>query len=229
MKKIISGLESSGKSLRLAKEIKRITLRNSEWFKVTGIKRPIVSNLKIAPHFENFARSINVPIIYWDKLEQLLQYNDADIIIDEVGNYFDARKWQDLSADIKKWLTQGAKSGIEIYGTSQDFAQVDKAFRRLTNVLEHVTKVIGSPRPSPTKPPVKKIWGLCMVHNLNPRAYKEDKEKFDSSGLPSFFFIEKEFCLMYDTRQKIEVAPPPPYRHEVRTCNDCDYSRIIHS
>lgn len=228
MKVIYSGLESSGKSLRLAKRIKELIIRNSNWFNITGVRRPIVSNLKMAKHIEDWAQQMQVPFYYWENLENLIQYEDCDIIIDEVGNYFDARKWADLSSSVKKWLTQGAKSGIEIYGTAQDFAQVDKAFRRLTNVLEHVVKVTGSKRPSPTKPPVKRIWGLCMVRELNPRQYKEDEEKFDVSGLPTFFFIEREYCEMYDTRQKIEVSPPPPFRHRKRICLECGFERVSH-
>ena len=38
-------------------------------------------------------------INYWSQLEDLLSYEEADIICDEVGNYFDARMWADLSLD----------------------------------------------------------------------------------------------------------------------------------
>jgi len=46
MKTIYSGLESSGKSLRLAMVTVDIVERNSKWLKKSGIKRPIYSNLE---------------------------------------------------------------------------------------------------------------------------------------------------------------------------------------
>lgn len=238
MKVIFSGLESSGKSLALAEEVDSIISRNGRWFKKTNVKRPIVSNLKFSVHVEERASDLNVPILYWENLEELVQYADCDVIIDEIGNYFDSRKWADLPISIRKWLSQGAKTGIEMYGTAQDFAQVDKAFRRLTTDLYHITKIMGSRRPTPTKPPVRSIWGVCMKQTLNPRAYKEDDQKFDTSGFPWFFFIRKKYCDMYDTRQKIEVGNLPPLRHVVQYCEHfesddpnhrCDFKKLSHS
>jgi len=100
--------------------------------------------------------------------------------------------WTDLSLDVRRWLTQGSKMGIEFYGSAQDFAQVDKAFRRLCNHLYDIKKLLGSARPSATKPPVKKIWGICLMNSLDPNAYNEDKKKYEGGvWIPSFFFHKK--------------------------------------
>jgi len=232
MKIIYSGLESSGKSLRLAKVTSDIVVRNSKWKKESGKERPILSNLVFKEGFYEWATKImGVPIIYWQNLDDLIKYDNADIIIDEVGTYFDARLWSDLSLDVRRWLTQGAKTGIEIYGSAQDFAQIDLAFRRLVNNLYHITKLVGSARPSPTKPPVKRIWGLCSMRELNPREYKEDKKSFDKTSLfPSFFFIEREYCEIFDTTQKIVRSTSQPYKHIERSCelDSCGFHRQIH-
>lgn len=174
---------------------------------------------------------MNVPIYYWSNLDELVVLNNADVIIDEVGTYFDARLWSDLSLDVRRWLTQGAKSGIEIYGTAQDFAQVDLAFRRLVNHLFHITKLIGSRRPSATTPPVTRIWGICSIRELNPREYKEDKKSFDTTQLiPSFFFIERAHCELFDTTQKIARSKPTPYKHIERECElqECSFHKVAH-
>jgi hypothetical protein len=198
MKIIYSGLESSGKSLRLAKVVADLVYRNNKWnekrqeeWLANGMPqgekpqpRPIVSNIRFKEAFEQFAMvEMGVPIIYWNNLDEIIKYDNADIIIDEVGTYFDSRLWADLSLDVRRWLTQGAKTGIEIYGSAQDFAQVDLAFRRLVNNLYHITKLLGSPRPSATRPPVKRIWGICTMRELNPREYKEDKKTFDKTQI----------------------------------------------
>jgi len=232
MSKIIfSGLEGSGKSLKLAMVASDIAHRNGKWHAKSGIERPIYSNLKFSEEFENYCKEIHVPILYWNDLDDLIKIEQADVIMDEVGNYFDSRMWADLSLDVRRWLTQGSKMGVEFYGTAQDFAQVDKAFRRLCNNLIHITKVIGSRRPSATKPPVTKIWGLCMTRELDPQGYDEDKKKFSGGfAIPGFFFIEKGYCELFDTSQKILRSKPPAMKHIERTCEleNCMFHKTIH-
>lgn len=220
MKVIFSGLESSGKSYKLAETAAFLLYRNARWKKITGKGRPIVSNMKFSPQFIEEAESLDVEIRYWNNLEELIGLADADIICDEVGNYFDSRMWADLGLDVRRWLTQGAKTGIEFYGGAQDFAQVDKAFRRLVQPgdLIHITKLMGSRRPSATKPPVKHIWGICAARKLDPQGYDEDKKSFEGGLMPSFFFLRREICEIFDTQQKIVRSDPPRLKHISRKC-----------
>jgi len=232
MKIIYSGLESSGKSLRLAMEAERLVRRNSRWFKKTGILRPIHSNMHFSASFTQYAKEAGIPLEYWVNLGDLVLLDNVDIIIDEVGNYFNSRQWENLSTDVLSWLTQGAKRGIEIYGSAQDFAQVDKAFRRLVNELFLIRKIVGSGRPAATKPPIKRVWGICMVSQLDPQGYYEDKKKFVSGGIiPAFFTIQKKYCDIFDTTQKIQKGVLPPYQHMERFCSlpNCEFHKTIHA
>jgi len=252
MKVIYSGLESSGKSLKLAMTAVDIAYRNSKWFaqqrkdfdklgqpqfiakygRDFPVSRPIVSNLRFSDEFTKYCEEeLLVPIQYWHEIHELIELRDCDVIIDEVGNYFDSRMWELLSLDARRWLSQAAKTGVEMYGSAQDFAQVDKAFRRLVNHLLLIRKIVGSRRPSATKPPVTRIWGLCMMHELDPNGYDEDKKKFVSSGLvPNFFFISRRYCEIFDTGQKIERSQPAPFQHIERHCGnpDCQFHKTIH-
>jgi len=225
---IYSGLESSGKSLKLAMEARRLLERNASWLKESGRVRSIASNLKFSVSFLEEARSKGIPIEYWKDLDELVLLENCDVLMDEVGNYFDSRGWGELSLDVRRWLTQGAKCGVEIYGTAQDFAQVDIAFRRLVNHLYHIRKVAGSRRPSATRPPVKRIWGLCYMRQLDPVGY--DEAKFKSISLiPDFFLITKRNCEIFDTNQKIVKSKPAPFRHIVRECPVCHIEKVFHS
>jgi len=270
MKVIFSGLEGSGKSLKLAMVASEIAHRNSKWYRKqqeqykkaidtyehhlsllsatdpakadlwhknnqfpqSPIPRPIYSNLLFSEVFREYVeRELGIPVHYWNNLDDLIKIENADVLMDEVGNYFDSRMWADLSLDVRRWLTQGSKMGIELYGTAQDFAQVDKSFRRLCNDLIHIVKVVGSRRPSATKPPVKQIWGICMTRNLDPQGYDEDKKKFAGSfSMPGFFLIEKEYCDIFDTTQKILRSKPPALKHIERTCENekCGYHKTTH-
>jgi len=233
MKIIYSGLESSGKSLKLAMVASDVAWRNSKWKEKSGIVRPIWSNIKFSESFYDLVtKEYGIPVFYWENLDDLIKITNADVLIDEVGNYFDSRLWADLSLDVRRWLTQGAKMGIEIYGSAQDFAQVDKAFRRLVNELYHITKLAGSPRPAATRPPVTRIWGLCHVKPLDPQGYDEDKSKFKEVSLFSldFFLIRKEYCDLFDTTQKIERSKPPKMKHIERECelDNCGIKKLQH-
>jgi len=233
MKVAISGIESSGKSLYMIKILGKIVYRNAAWEKKTGVKRPILVNFPLAEHFvEWITVEMGCDLIQWENIDDLIQYENCDIFIDELGNYFDARNWENLSLNARKWLTQGAKRGIEIYGACQDFAQVDKAFRRLVNHLIHIKKLCGSRRPSATTPPVKWIWGVCLMLELDPAVYKEDKDKFAMKSALSlrFFPIEKKYCNAYDTTAKIKISKPPKMKHLARECEDlkCGFHRVQH-
>jgi len=250
MKVIYSGLESSGKSLQLAIVVPELVKRNAKWYAKQqreydkdpeGFKerykreipqvRPIVSNLRFSAEFEYWAYdTMGVPIVYWTNLDELIKWTNADIIMDEVGNFFDSRLWESLSLDCRMWLSQGAKCGIELYGTAQDFAQVDKAFRRLVNRLYLIRKVCGSRRPAATMPPVRFIWGICLKSELDPNSYDEDKKKFKGALLPSWFYIRKANCEIFDTTARIPRSKPMPYKHTERICEspNCQFHRVLH-
>lgn len=236
-KVIYSGLEGEGKSLRLAMKAEELVERNARWYQTSGIQRPIASNLRFSPEFFEGAAARGVPILYWDHLHELIRMEQVDVLMDEVGNYFDSRLWKDLSLDARRWLTQGDKRGIELYGTAQDFAQVDKSFRRLVKELYYIKKAMGSPRPSATKPPVSKIWGFCWIFSLDPMGYDEENDKFTGHSIFDwrFFIIKERHCKMFDTTQLITRSNPPPLRHEELRCeffgeagHDCRYHLVRH-
>lgn len=220
---IFSGLEDSGKSLMLAEYSGKIIERNAGWYKVTGVPRRLVSNMPYSDSFREYAESLGVPepIKFWKDIEELEELRDCDLVIDEVGTYFDSRTFKDLPLSTRLWLAQASKLGVDIYGAAQDFAQVDLAFRRLTTELYHITKIAGSPRPSRTRPPIKRIWGICMLRELDPVGYDEQERKFNNaSTFPSFFLIRREMCQIFDTNTRVAKSKPPPYKHITRPCAD---------
>lgn len=235
MKVIFQGLEDSGKSLRLAMVCATIVERNSKWRRQTGVQRPIYSNMRFGIKFEAWAKKKGVPLVYWKDLGEILFKDDVDIIIDELVKYFDARKFAELSQDAKTWLTQSSKRGVEVYGATQDFSMVDVLFRRLVGGrggLFHVRKLLGSRRPSATKPPVKRIWGVCSINELDPVGYDSTSSQFKPKTMfPRFFFISRQYCEIFDTKQKIVQGTPPPLRHTERTCENptCTHVRISHA
>jgi len=192
-------------------------------------RRKLWSNLQFTPKvYAEFPDYIEM----WTDLKQLVPLRDVDVAIDEVAVYFDARLWETLSLEMRRWLAQHRKFGIEIYCTSQDFAQVDKSFRRLTSHLLYLTKLIGSGDISPTKPAPKRIWGWVVVRELDPTTYDEQKSKFAGAGglIPSFMWISRSMTEVFDTRAEVRLSKSLPLHHIEKECEnpDCAFHKIVH-
>jgi len=225
---IFSGLPGAGKSLKLAQTVMEVLYRNKKLFKKGFPLRKIYTNIKFSEAvYAEFPNQIEI----WSEPAQLTQLRDVDVVWDEIATHLDSTQWANMSLELKRWLQQHRKFGIEIYGTTQDFAQIDKSMRRLTSDLLLLTKVIGSPDPSPTRPKPKTIWGLVLIRTLDPQKYDEAKSKFEAYGmLPKFMFITRKFVDIYDTRQEILQGKYPPLRHIERSCeNDvCGHIKTLH-
>jgi len=238
---IFTGLPGSGKSAKLARTAISLLYRNRRWYekqqelrnryptmKLPELKRRIVyTNLKFSPDVEEYFTG---EFQYWTDLRQLTPLRDVDVLIDEVATYFDARLWETLSLEMRRWLAQHRKFGIEIYGTSQDFAQVDKAFRRLTSNLLYLRKLIGTRDISPTRPAPKWICVVSLVQELDPSTYDEQKSKFASEGIPGFLLITAEDVKIFDTRAEVALSHALPLKHIDRVCElpNCSFHKTQH-
>jgi len=214
---IIEGQPGNGKSLYTARTVRDLVKRNKKWAEdsllATGhtVVRPVVSNLKFSEEFEQEAGPF---LQYWNSVDEVSKLRDCDLIWDEIATEMDARTFTTLSDDVKRFLSQYDKRGVEIYANTQDFSMVDLRARMFVTRVATMTKVIGSPRPSPTKPPIKKVWGLILIRDVSEwKAMDAGKKKYGL--IPSFFFIEKRDVEIYDTRQSIEATQLPVKR--VRT------------
>jgi len=230
---IFTGLPGAGKSQKMAKTMVDILYRNRAWHlnkkkNPQGIKRYIYSNLKLNPHIEKeFAGYIK----YWEEPRELISLRDCDVFWDEIATHLDSTQWVNMSLEIKRWLQQHRKFGIEIYGTTQDFAMIDKSMRRMTSDLAILTKLFGSRDKSATSPPVKRIWGLVMIRSLDPTTYDEQISKISGQGMPSFMFLTRQGVDLFDTTQEIKQGKYPPLNHIERECisNDCNFHKVIHA
>jgi len=237
---VYTGLPGSGKSLKLADTLVNILYRNRRIYEknvkryekgeINEIppRRLLWTNLQFSPKVnEEFMDYIH----YWTDLRQLTVLRDVDVAIDEIATYFDARLWETLSLEMRRWLAQHRKFGIEIYGTAQDFAQTDKAFRRLTSNLFLLKKIIGSADISPTRPAPKRIWGLVVVRELDPTTYDEQKSKFAKQGVfPSFMTITRAATEIFDTRAEVRMSKALPLKHLDKACElpNCNFHKTVH-
>jgi len=229
MKVIYTGIESSGKSLLLSKQAEKVRRRNIGWYKVTGLKRTMAFNSPMSPEFIKLIESSNINYLQFKNLDEILYLEEADIFIDEVIKFFPASGSNSLSNEQLHFITQGAKSGIHLWGASQDFSQVHKQFRLLVNEVYVITKIIGSARPMKTAPPVKYIWGICTKRKVNPLSFKGDSATMDQiEGGLSIFLIKKEDVQRFDTSYKIPISklPTKKLRRQEEYCDEDGFKRV---
>jgi len=217
---IVEGAPGQGKSLYTARKVTRLLKRNIKWHEQGGKKRKIYSNIKFSDDFE---RRYKTWIEYWTNLSELVKLSDVDVIWDEIATELDARNWANLSTEVKRFLSQYRKRGIDIYANTQDFSMVDVRARLMITSVKSLSKVLGSPDISTTKPPPKVIWGFVLIRQvLNWKETNPEKKKYSLMDLLNWLIIEKDLVEIYDTRQDIQLGAPPPLRHEDRYCEFYD-------
>ncbi len=223
MKYVITGLESQGKSLVIADIAVSLMHRNFKWEKKHGFHRKVLSNLKFAAHVE---KAYGNYIEYWNQYRELINTTGVDVIWDEISTDFSAMKKEPLPPEVNAWLRQGAKQGVNIYATAQEFHDIHLDFRRRVFKADKVSKIMGSRRGGENTPAPKFIWGLCMKREINIHPYNELEPDFnDTFGTP--FLITKAKCNLFDTHQKILRGEELPYRHVERSCEikGCTFKR----
>lgn len=229
MKIIYTGIESSGKSLLLSKQAEKVRQRNIKWFKITGLKRTMAFNSPMSEKFKKQIIDSNINYLEFKNLDEILYLEEADIFIDEVIKFFPASGSNSLSNEQLHFITQGAKSGIHLWGASQDFSQVHKQFRLLVNEVYIIKKIVGSRRPMKTAPPVTSIWGICTKQKVSPSSFKGDSTSMDEvEGGLSLFFIRKEDVERFDTSYKVPQSKLPirKIRRQVEVCDEDGFKRV---
>lgn len=221
---VVEGAPGQGKSLYLARLTLKLLQRNKKYHELGYPIRKVALNIKLADFVEKEWGSY---IVYWTSLEDICQFRDIDLIWDEIATELDSRNWQNLSAEVQRFLSQYRKRGIDIYANTQDFSMIDARARLMITHVYTLTKVAGSRDISTTKPPPRHIWGLILVRQVvNYKETNPEKKKY--AFMPSFFFIEKELIDLYDTRQDIAQGKYPPLRKIVRECPEDGYKKVTY-
>ena len=227
MKRVYTGIESSGKSLWLSRDAEDVLNRNIKGLKIVGIPRTMAFNSPMSKEFKNRITNAGIKYLEFKNFDDIARFDEMDVFIDEVIKFFPANGSSGLSNEQLHFITQGAKSGINIYGASQDFSQVHKQFRLLVNEVYIVTKIIGSRRPMKTAPPVKFIWGCGIKREVKPSSFKGDSATMESTGIPWPFLILKKDCDRFDTSYKIPLTTLPikKLRKQVGFCEEDGFKK----
>jgi len=142
-----------------------------------------------------------------------------------MGTNFNSRRWNDMPQNTIDWFNTLGHRGIFIYGSAQNFIDIDVTIRRKTQVVIALRKLMGSRRPAKSMPPVKRIWGVILKSYVHYSEVEKDewKRSMDKLSLRPFF-ITKFRCSLYDTLQAIGKTEYPPYDCVERGCNNPNHT-----
>jgi len=222
------GNTGQGKTYMTALTALDLLKRNANWYekKKTKIRRRVATNLSLSTALKTKYADY---IYEWNDMEQLVCLRECDVIFDDMSTYLDSQRWLDTPMSVKRWLRFHEHYGCDIYGNAQDFLTVDPSVRRLTYSVMHVGKLIGSRRPSATKPEVKRIWGVLMIREVAEELFDKEKLKYEYKGIPKVEFIRKKICRVFDTMQDLEVGEYPGLNHIERSCGSCGKIVVKHA
>lgn len=159
---------------------------------------------------------------------QIIRKN-FDCVWDEMAVELPSDKWKDTHPEIRAFFAQHRKRAIQIYGNTQDYMMVDINARRMATKVFESFKIIGSPDPDPTFPPIKHPWGIVAKWELDKRLIRADaQDRIRVSIVPRITWISKYLCNAYNTAEDIRPAEIE-LKHIVRSCKLCGFEQLRHA
>ena len=181
-------------------------------------------------------------IVCW-RGQQKHRTHHAYIIFDDMATILPADNWQSTPIWMRKMFAQARHFGIRIISNAQDPFSLDINFRRYCDMAFRFRKIIGSPDPDETKPPIKHIWGVYTRRKIKAellwkmgdmpeedikrmRESEKQRKKVDGSYKISDVWkatphwIGKTICNIYDTTQDVPEYHPTGYEHTELGCLD---------
>jgi hypothetical protein len=229
MKVVFTGLESAGKSLMLSRYAEKNRIRAKNWLQ-TRIKlglepnpRTLAFNQEMSEQFKELVVNSGLKYKQFRSFDEVEFDTETDFHIDELLKFFPSRGSEPLPFHVLEWITQGAKNGNKIFACSQDFSQVHKQFRILTNKVFTVRKMLGTDRPIRSMPPINSPWGIFLKRSVKPSSFKGDMAEMETTGIPSIFLLRKNDIMRYDTLYHIPPTNLPDKKlrpQRIITVND---------
>lgn len=200
------GKPGHGKTIALMREFVKVCKKNEKLFNDTGLRRVIKTT--IFPSKKLYARfAFYIEIV--SDLDWLPMARDCDLFIDEMGSYFDSRQWASLAPEVIHSLRLHRHRGIDIYGATQEFTQVDVTIRRLTTKLYRCKKYFSSGEPLPGQPPKRFAYMIGQVGLVKPE-HREIETEFQETESNSYVWYDNDDFGLYDTHQDVGMVALSP-------------------
>lgn len=133
-------------------------------------------------------------IHYFNTMRELVDLENAIVLIDEGSVWFNNRQWQKLDPRVQYKFLQHRKDGLRIYVTSQFFDGMDKIVMRNVHKYFEVKKYLGSDEQA------EKVHGLIRLIEFAPRLHDKIRRRPLGS---KWFLLRKKYVEYYNTYEKV--------------------------
>lgn len=135
-------------------------------------------------------------LTYVDIIEGFAMPNDCVILIDEIQKYANSRNWQNLSEFLYFIFSQGGKSNMRLFWTSQDTSRVDKTLREVTAYFYLISRIF----PDDPKTAVDKLRFIDRFITIDRYTTNFDISfRANKNVKRTLGFISKKFYAFYDS------------------------------
>lgn len=76
-------------------------------------------------------------IVYFDDISELIEINNAVIVMDEAQNVLDAYNWENTPPELRNKLRAHRHDNLDLYATTQNMGTIDINMRRLVQRWSH--------------------------------------------------------------------------------------------
>ena len=202
---VYTGNPASGKTSALARKAYQCLVINKKTHESTGYLKMVRSNISFSKEIlEQYQGYID----YFNDLENIDDFRDCDLIIDEISLYFDSHNWESLPRRTKKFLRLHRHYNVDIYGASQDFKAVDSSFRRLVDKgnLYIFDRISGTGEPSPGKSPILVPYLFTIRRQVKADCFNDEKIEYRYIGWGSWHLFTKKDFNIFDTHQEFDLG-----------------------
>jgi len=228
------GDKGNGKSLLMTYLADYLFFEYARTWKKYGTKvkpRALFSSMKFNKIVED--KHLGKDLYYWSSPKQLYDLRNVDIIWDEIGKDLPASSWADTPKDLRQVFSHLRKRGNRLFANTQIYNDIDISFRRQVDHTYRMYKFCGSPDISASLPPVKYIWGLILLFEMDKNSLENESDETKQKlrykwALPRALFIEKQLIDMYDTTMEIPAFRPTDLQHIEYKCPQCGKVHIKH-
>lgn len=169
-------------------------------------------------------------MIFSDYPDNKIIRRNFDCVWDEMAVELPSDRWKDTDPSIRRFFAQHRKRGVQIWGNTQDYMMLDINARRMATHVYETIKLCGSRDPSPTLPPIRLIWGIIMIWQIDKRSIREDgQKKIHVNMFPELMFITKQLTDVYDTGEDIDKSAKTKLQHIELICDKCGKIKVEHS
>jgi hypothetical protein len=182
--------------LRSGKTLSMVEAAYNHYKQGAKIYSNIHLNSRIIPH--TFINSIE----QLDKIRGDINH-PAILLLDEIWRWLDSRKWKGSKNDIiTKIIMFSGKRGIIIYCTSQNFHQIEKRIRDVTDTI--IEPVLSNYRWVMLKGKKVHIGVVCSTkyYSVIPRPGQGNLQS--KKPIKSHKFLTPYIMTLYDTREEVE-------------------------